>query len=123
MEPHGMQRIIEKAQTPTHLRRMLGFMSVATMLMTITQVLTIWVGDQAAGVSVLSWGAYLASALLWFWYALEQRDRSIYVPGVGWIALDPRGDCRCSWPTASGPSQKSLYRSTGSPSPRLQDNL
>ena len=36
------------------LRRLLGGMSVFTMLMTIPQVVTIWVGHQAAGVSVLS---------------------------------------------------------------------
>jgi hypothetical protein len=34
-------------------------MSVFTMVMTILQVLTIWVGQQAAGVSILSWSTYL----------------------------------------------------------------
>ena len=70
------------------LRRALGGMSVFTMLMTIPQVLTIWVGHQAAGVSVLSWSAYLLSALLWFWYGLQQGDRNIYLPCVGWVLLD-----------------------------------
>jgi uncharacterized protein with PQ loop repeat len=46
-------------------------MSVFTMVMTIPQVLTIWVGQQAAGVSLLSWSAYLASAILWFWFATK----------------------------------------------------
>jgi hypothetical protein len=32
--------------------------------MTIPQVLTIWFGHQAAGVSLLSWSAYLVSAVL-----------------------------------------------------------
>ncbi|HEY9446719.1 MAG TPA: hypothetical protein VIQ62_06565 [Burkholderiales bacterium] len=72
----------------TALRRVLGGMSVFTLLMTIPQVLTIWVSHQAAGVSVASWSAYLLSAVLWFWYGLTQRDRNIYLPCVGWIALD-----------------------------------
>jgi uncharacterized protein with PQ loop repeat len=63
-------------------------MSIATLLMTIPQVLTIWVGRQAAGVSVLSWSAYLASAVVWFWYGLSRRDRNIYLPCIGWILLD-----------------------------------
>jgi uncharacterized protein with PQ loop repeat len=63
-------------------------MSIATLLMTVPQVLTIWVGRQAAGVSVLSWGAYLASAVVWFWYGLSRRDRNIYLPCIGWILLD-----------------------------------
>jgi uncharacterized protein with PQ loop repeat len=70
------------------LDRVLGFMSIFTMLMTIPQVLTIWVGHQAAGVSVVSWSAYLVSAFLWFWYGLRKRDRNIYLPCVGWIGLD-----------------------------------
>ena len=72
----------------TTLSRVLGFMSVFTMLMTIPQVLTIWVGHQAAGVSVISWSAYLLSAILWFWYGLQKRDKNIYLPCVGWVGLD-----------------------------------
>src|SRR5687767_7360698 len=68
--------------------RLLGSMSVFTMLMTIPQVLTIWVGQQAAGVSVLSWSAYLLAALLWFWHGLRNRDKNIYLACVGWIVLD-----------------------------------
>jgi len=69
-------------------RRLLGGMSVFTMLMTVPQVLTIWVGHQAGGVSVLSWSAYLLSALLWFWFGVQTRDRNIYLACIGWIALD-----------------------------------
>ncbi len=68
--------------------RLLGSLSVFIMLMTIPQVLTIWVGHQSAGVSLLSWSAYLLSAVLWLWYGLQKRDRNIYLPCVGWIALD-----------------------------------
>jgi uncharacterized protein with PQ loop repeat len=70
------------------LRRLLGGLSVFTMLMTIPQVLTIWIGHQAAGVSILSWTAYLLSAFLWLWFGLQKRDRNIYLPCVGWIMLD-----------------------------------
>lgn len=75
-------------ESETMLRRLLGGMSVFTLLMTIPQVLTIWVGQEAAGVSVLSWGAYLISAVLWLWYGIQKRDKNIYLPCVGWIALD-----------------------------------
>ncbi len=51
-------------QVESALRRVLGGMSIFAMLMTIPQVLTIWVWHQAAGVSHLSWSAYLVSALL-----------------------------------------------------------
>ena len=70
------------------MRRLLGGMSVFTMLMTIQQVATIWIGHQAAGVSILSWSAYLVSAVLWFWHGLRSGDRNIYLPCVGWAGLD-----------------------------------
>lgn len=72
----------------TTFSRVLAGMSVFTMLMTVPQVLTIWVGHQAAGVSVVSWSAYLLSAILWFWYGLQKRDKNIYLPCVGWVGLD-----------------------------------
>jgi len=72
----------------TKLRGLLGGMSVFTMIMTVPQVWTVWVGQQAAGVSILSWSAYLVSALLWLWFGIRKHDRNIYLPCVGWIVLD-----------------------------------
>ena len=72
----------------TRLRTLLGGMSIFTMVMTVPQVWAIWIGQQAAGVSILSWSAYLLSALLWLWFGLRKRDKNIYLPCLGWIALD-----------------------------------
>lgn len=68
--------------------RLLGSMSIFTMVMTIPQILTIWVGHQAAGVSVLTWSAYLVSAVLWLWHGIQKRDKNIYLACIGWIVLD-----------------------------------
>ena len=65
------------AQSPsdTKLRGVLGGMSIFTMVMTVPQVLDIWVGHQAAGVSILSWSAYFVSAVLWLWLGIRRcRD-------------------------------------------------
>ena len=88
MAPDPTTPTTGSSQPDTVLRRLLGGMSVFTLLMTVPQVLTIWVGHQAAGVSVLSWSAYLLSAVLWFWFGLQQGDRNIYLPCVGWVAVD-----------------------------------
>ena len=72
----------------TRFSRVLNGMSVFTMLMTVPQIFTIWVAHQAAGVSVVSWSAYLLSAVLWFWYGVQKGDRNIYLPCVGWVGLD-----------------------------------
>jgi uncharacterized protein with PQ loop repeat len=70
------------------LEKVLRGLSVFTMLMTVPQVLTIWVGGSAAGVSVASWLAYLLSACLWFVYGLRKGDKTIYLACVGWVVLD-----------------------------------
>src|SRR5688572_8735760 len=72
----------------TTMKRVLGALSIFTLVMTIPQILTIWLSRQAAGVSLLSWSAYWLSALVWFWYGVQKRDRNIYLPCVGWLLLD-----------------------------------
>ncbi len=88
MAPDPVDPAAGNSKSHSVLRRLLGGMSIFTLLMTVPQVLTIWVGHRAAGVSVLSWGAYLLSAVLWFWFGLRQGDKNIYLPCVGWIILD-----------------------------------
>ncbi len=88
MAPDSTTPAAHASRSDTVLRRLLGGMSIFTMLMTIPQVLTIWVGHQAAGVSILSWSAYLVSAVLWFWFGIQKRDWNIYLPCVGWVVLD-----------------------------------
>jgi uncharacterized protein with PQ loop repeat len=70
------------------LERFLRLLSVVTMAMTVPQVWTIWVGGNAAGISLISWAAYLFTACLWFIYGLRKRDKTIYLACVGWILLD-----------------------------------
>jgi uncharacterized protein with PQ loop repeat len=72
----------------TGLEKILRALSVITMLMTVPQVLAIWIGRNAAGVSLISWLAYLVSAALWFIYGLQKRDKTIYLACIGWIVLD-----------------------------------
>lgn len=70
------------------LEKVLRGLSVFTMLMTVPQVLTIWVERNAGGVSLVSWISYLVSACLWFVYGLQKRDKTIYLACVGWVLLD-----------------------------------
>jgi len=78
----------DTSSSQPRLRRVLGGMSIFTMLMTIPQVLTIWVDRQAAGVSLLTWSTYFVSAILWLWYGIRKHDKNIYLPCIGWILLD-----------------------------------
>lgn len=78
----------DKSPSVSGLERVLRILSIVTMLMTVPQVFTVWVGHNASGVSVISWAAYLISACLWFVYGLQKNDKTIYLACVGWIVLD-----------------------------------
>ena len=88
MPPNPTTPIVPWFERPGVLHRVLQSLSIFTMVMTVPQVLAIWVGHRAAGISMLSWGAYLGSAVVWFWYGLQKRDKNIYLPCIGWIFLD-----------------------------------
>src|SRR5712691_8270828 len=82
--------VTEPRSTPSvsGLEKALRGLSVFTMLMTVPQVLTIWVGRDAGGVSLVSWVSYLIAACLWFVYGLQKQDKTIYLACVGWVLLD-----------------------------------
>jgi uncharacterized protein with PQ loop repeat len=82
-----MQRRRERAGTGA-LDKLLPVMSVFTMAMTVPQVWGVWVQGQTSGVSLLSWSAYLLSAVLWLLDGLRKRDPTIWVACIGWVLLD-----------------------------------
>ena len=75
-------------QSASGLEKVLRVFSVLTMLMTVPQVFTIWAGENASGVSLISWASYLFSACLWFVYGVQKHDKTIYLACIGWILLD-----------------------------------
>ena len=75
------------APPPTRLEEALRALSVITMLMSVPQAVSVWTGE-AAGVSALTWGTYLVSAVAWFVYGLRKHDRTIYLACIGWIVID-----------------------------------
>jgi len=58
------------------------------MVMTVPQVLAVWVGGNVGGVSLVSWASYLIAACLWFVYGIQKNDKTIYLACIGWIVLD-----------------------------------
>jgi len=88
MPPNPAIPVTDQASSGRLINRLLGLMSLFTLVMTIPQVLTIWLSHQAAGVSLLSWSAYLISALLWFWYGIQKHAPNIYLACIGWMAMD-----------------------------------
>lgn len=78
----------DHARPATALEKVLRAFSVITMVLTVPQVWVVWVDREVGGVSLISWGAYLVSACLWFVYGIQKRDKTIYLACIGWIIMD-----------------------------------
>ena len=63
----------------TSFDRVLYAFSIITILMTIPQVLSVW---------IITWSTYLVSACVWLVHGLKQRDPTIYRACLAWIVLD-----------------------------------
>jgi uncharacterized protein with PQ loop repeat len=87
---HGGPAVHEQTglQSAGGLAKILRVFSVLTMLMTVPQVVTVWTGVAARGVSVVTWLFYLLSAILWLVYGIRKHDKTIYLACIGWILLD-----------------------------------
>lgn len=46
-------------------------------LTTIPQLYKIWIGKNASGVSVISWGAYAVGSAFWVWYGITNKQRPL----------------------------------------------
>ena len=72
----------------TSFDRVLYAFSIITILMTIPQVLSVWMNRSAEGVSIITWSTYFVSACVWLVHGLKQRDPTIYRACLAWIVLD-----------------------------------
>lgn len=52
---------------------------VAAPILTIPQLLEIWIGQSAAGVSLFTWGSYLILSIYWTAYGIIHRYKPIIV--------------------------------------------
>ena len=57
-------------------------------LMTIPQVLKIWINRSAEDVSLITWYAYLFSAVVWLAYGLVHKDKPLIFNSVLWVILE-----------------------------------
>ena len=57
-------------------------------IMTLPQIAEIWLYKNAAGVSTISWVAYLIVAFFWLGYGILHRDKPIICANLIWIFLD-----------------------------------
>lgn len=58
------------------------------LVMTIPQVVEIWVYHNASGVSALSWGSYFIFSIFWLVYAIAHRTRVLIFTQALWVVFN-----------------------------------
>ena len=77
--PEISKRLIDK---------LIYVVAVLGPIMTIPQLIKIWVDKNAAGVSVLSWSSYLVIAIFWLIYGIVHKEKPLIITYTLWIILE-----------------------------------
>lgn len=62
--------------------------ALVTPVLTIPQLLLIWLQHQTAGVSIVTWGSYAAMSGVWLIYGILHRQRPLIVSQACLFVLD-----------------------------------
>lgn len=92
---HKRKRVHQKQEPYPHPNKLKRFIdkfiyivAIFGMVMTIPQITKIWIGKNAAGVSAISWGAYLVGAVFWLIYGILHKEKPIIFTYSIWIFLE-----------------------------------
>ena len=67
---------------------MVYIVSIASPILTLPQVYDIYVYQNAAGVSPLSWGAYTLFTFPWLAYGIMHKEKVLIFNNLIWIVLN-----------------------------------
>jgi uncharacterized protein with PQ loop repeat len=56
-------------------------------IMTIPQILKIWVEKNASGLSIFSWGTYAIGSMLWLSYGFLHKEKPLIISHAIWTIL------------------------------------
>jgi len=100
-ETHGLHHFhirkrihhkFEKYPHPDKFKRIMDkliyVVGVVGPIMTIPQLMKIWIDKNASGVSAISWGAYLITAIFWLVYAILHKEKPLILTYSLWIVLE-----------------------------------
>lgn len=92
---HKRKRIHQKLEPYPHpdkwkrlMDNLIYVVGIFGPVMTIPQLIKIWVEKNASGVSAISWAAYLIASLFWLAYGVMHREWPIIFNAVLWVVLE-----------------------------------
>lgn len=70
------------------LDKLIYVVAVIGPLMTLPQVLKIWLGKDATGVSVISWGAFLLLNVFWLSYGIIHKEKPVILSACAFAVVE-----------------------------------
>jgi len=58
------------------------FMAVVIPMVTVPQLLKIWIGQNANWVSIITWSVYFVNAIIWLLYWIVNNDKKIITMNI-----------------------------------------
>ena len=81
---HSRKRIHQNLEPYPHpekfknlIDKLVYFVALFVIIMTLPQLAEIWINKNANGVSVLSWSAYTLASLFWCFYGIVHKEKPI----------------------------------------------
>lgn len=92
---HKRKRIYQKYESYPHPNKLKRFVDKAVyfivsfgIIMTLPQIIKIWVEKNASGVSSISWAAYTISSIFWLAYGIIHKEKPIIFSYSIWVLLN-----------------------------------
>ena len=92
---HQRKRLYEKHEPYPHpdrakriMDRLIYVFAVLAPILSLPQLIGIWVYRNSAGVSALTWGLLGVMAFFWLLYGIMHREKPIILTNVLWIIFD-----------------------------------
>ena len=92
---HVRKRIYKNLEVYPHpdkfknfLDKIIYFVGISGPIMTIPQLLKIWIDKNATGLSLLSWSWYLGTASIWLIYAIIHKEKPLIITYCCWIFME-----------------------------------
>ena len=84
---HKRTRKNKSSKLTNFFDRLVVLMGIVNLFATMPQVLEVWQGKDASGVSTLSWGYYSLFSAVLLLYGIVHREKPIIVTYVGAVIL------------------------------------
>ncbi|QQG39509.1 MAG: hypothetical protein HYS81_03950 [Candidatus Aenigmatarchaeota archaeon] len=91
---HKRIRVHKKLEKYPHPDRLTNAMdkliyvvSIIMPLLTVPQVLTVWLDGNVSGLSLVTWVSYLVASVFWLAYGILHREKPIIISNVLWIVV------------------------------------